>query len=256
MASGGVQVNGATLREIRVRAGMRQADVAGILGVTRSTVSNMEADRQAISAKQVRSLADVLPEWAVALLRTGGTAEPDIDNASFAIEELTIAYVFETSRSPSEIIQIRRVRAVRAGVSRYALGLVRSDGESFVTDTKVLWGGFLDESHRETDGQSVIAVNFGRKLRRGEVHEIATRSWVERDAEPDTEIALTVTIPTARASIHLAFHGVRGVRRAWSYAADDVDPEQTPVPVGLDSGVTLKIEEPTPGRTYLLAWEW
>ena len=72
-------------------------------------------------------------------------------NPSLVIEDLTITYVFQESKSPSEIIQVRRVRATRAGVTSYVLGLKRTDDRSFETETNVLWGGHLEDGHPRTD---------------------------------------------------------------------------------------------------------
>ncbi|MCJ1709205.1 helix-turn-helix domain-containing protein [Microbacterium sp. VKM Ac-2923] len=250
------RVDSGLLRALRTRAGLRQSDVAFILGVSRSTVANMEAGRQAVSPQQAQALSRALPEWAASAIHAGGDLSPDIENASIAVEDLTITYVFEASRSPSEIIQVRRVRARREGVSQYSLGLTRSDAKTFSTETKMLWGGVLDVVENPASNQRVDIVDFGRGLRRGEVHEFAMRSWVEHDAEPDTEIWLAVTIPTRRAAIHLAFHGAIGARRAWSFVAHDPESPCVALPIGPDSAVTLLIDQPIPYQTYALAWEW
>ena len=113
-----------------------------------------------------------------------------------------------------------------------------------------------------TDGQELTTVNFGRSLRRGQLHEFALRSWVERDANPDTEIWLEVSRPTRRASLHLSFEGRRSVLQAWIYELDDVSAAIPAaetclaLPIGPDGQVSITFEDLVPGRVYALAWEW
>jgi len=182
-------------------------------------------------------------------------------NPSLVIDDLTITYVFQESKSPSEIIQVRRVRAVRSGVSSYVLGLKRTDDQALTLETHLLWGGHLEDGPT-TDGQELATVNFGRGLRRGEVHDFALRSWVQRDASPDNEIWLEVSRPTKRASLHLAFEGRRSVRQAWTYQLEDESSDIPPadtcmsLPTGPDGQVSITFENPSPGRIYALSWEW
>jgi len=114
-------------------------------------------------------------------------------------------------------------------VTSYVLGLKRTDEQSFEAETNVLWGGYLEDGPT-TDGQELTTVNFGRSLHRGEVHDFALRSWVQRDADPDTEIWLEVSRPTKRASLHLSFDGRRGVLRAWAYELENEHAAVPPAP--------------------------
>jgi DNA-binding XRE family transcriptional regulator len=55
---------GKALQLARRAAGKTQEDIAKVLGVARTSITNMEAGRQAISLYHAALLADVLPEWA------------------------------------------------------------------------------------------------------------------------------------------------------------------------------------------------
>ena len=252
---------GALLRELRTQEGLSQMRVAEKLGISRSTVANLEAGRHWMSDELLERLRDRLPQWDQALRRGRLPKPAESTNPSLIIEELTITYVFQESKSPGEIIQVRRVRAVRAGVTSYVLGVTRTDDLALVTETHVLWGGHLEDGST-TDGRELTTVNFGRSLRRGEVHDFALRSWVQRDADPDTEIWLEVSRPTKRASLHLAFEGRRSVQRAWSYQVEGEDAEVPPasswerLSVGPDGQVSVTFDSLKPGRIYALSWEW
>lgn len=55
---------GQALKSARRAAGKNQEDIAKVLGVARTSITNMEAGRQAISLYHAALLSDVLPEWA------------------------------------------------------------------------------------------------------------------------------------------------------------------------------------------------
>lgn len=252
---------GRLLRQLRAQEGFSQQQVADRLGISRSTVANLEAGRHWMSDDLRQRVAERLPHWGMALTRGRVPKPTESSNASLVIEDLTITYVFGASRSPSEIIQVRHVRAIRAGVTGYVLGLKRTGDQTFETETSVLWGGHLEDGST-TRGRELTTVNFGRSLRRGEIHDFALRSWVQRDADPDTEIWLEVSRPTSRASLHLAFEGRRSVQTAWTFELED-DKEEAPagnrcVPltIGPDGQVSVTFYNLVPGRIYAMAWEW
>jgi len=253
--------SGRLFRELRTQEGLSQQHVAEQLGISRSTVANLEAGRHWMSDELLERVRERLPGWDQALARGRLPKPAESSNRSLVIDDLTITYVFQESKSPSEIIQVRRVRAVRSGVSSYVLGLKRTDEQALTVETHVLWGGHLQDGPT-TDGQELATVNFGRSLRRGEVHEFALRSWVQRDASPDNEIWLEVSRPTKRASLHLTFEGRRSVQQAWTYQLEDANADIPPnsacggLPIGPDGQVTISFENPTPGRIYALSWNW
>lgn len=250
---------GRALRHARAEAGLSQAELAERLGIARSTIANLEAGRHGVSPAVRALLDEALPGW-LPKLTARATQPVSVDNNGLSIEEVGITYVFEQSKSPSEIIQLRRVRAVRAGVRRYHLGLRRSDHKTFTADTQTLWGGGIVEHPSSVEGWATHSVDFGRGLRRGETHEFAMRSWVERDAEPDTEIWLEVTAPTRLARMNLTFNGPYP-SRAWAFTkpSDEREkrPEETaPVPAKHGYPVTATFEQLVPNVIYALCWEW
>lgn len=244
------------LRHVRTEAGLRQADLANLIGLARSSISNLEGGRQGFTPEVRLRLAKSLPGWLPA--REQAEA-PALTNASLVVNELTIAYVFEEHESPSEIVQIRRITAVRSGPNRYGLALGRTDQQPLGGDTAVLWGGFLEEEQLDSSGQLRTSLNFGRDLRRGESHEFAIRTWIERDGTPDTQIDLDVTRPTAAAHLHLAFHGRRRIRYAWSQVkggGTGADEPLMPLALSPDASVSAHFHSLTPGHSYHLAWRW
>lgn len=251
---------GQLLRELRTQDGLSQREVAALLGISRSSVANLEAGRQGLSTGASERLRHRLPRWAEAVASGRISNAPTATNESLVIDSLTITYVFQESRSPSEIIQVRRIRAIRAGVSQYILGLRRTDEQALSIETHVLWGGFLGEVAVETTEMTTI--NFGKSLMRGETHEFALRSWVQRDADPDDEIWLEVTRPTRHASVHLAFEGRRSISAAWTYELQSAShsppvPEQfQPIELGPEGQASVYLHSPMPGRQYVLAWRW
>lgn len=258
---------GALLRALRAEDGLRQRDVASRLGVSRSTLANIEAGREPVSGAMLLKVVSAYPHWRVSI--EAGEHRPSVVglNASLVIEELTIAYVFLESHSPSEILQIRRVRALRSGISHYALGLRRTDQGTFTLDTQVLWGGRLNERQADPDqeGRVLRVVEFPRTLRSGEVHEFAMRSWLERDDDPGTEVRLTVTTRTKVARIHLACHGAANIVDAWKFGpipdpgtdglpADSPDVEK--IDLIASTPVTVTFRVPECGPTYGVGWSW
>ena len=58
------KATGKALQQARKRAKMRQNELANHLGLTRTSVANMEAGRQKITLYQAALISEVLPEWA------------------------------------------------------------------------------------------------------------------------------------------------------------------------------------------------
>lgn len=249
---------------LRAEAGLRQVDVAARLGVSRSTLANIEGGREVASAGLLARAIEAFPGWGD-VLRAGAYASPGSgQNVAFVIMELTIAYIFLESHSPSEIVQVRKVRATRSGTQHFVLGVQRTDEEPFTTDTQALWGGRIAEHGPDADGNLTTTIEFPAPLRVGQEHEFAIRSWVEQDPQPDTEIELVVTTRTDHARIHLAFHGTQRIRSAWEFGpADDPSypvradsPLARPLAVGRFTPVTASFEHLEPHRTYGVGWSW
>lgn len=257
---------GELLRVLRAEEGMSQADVAARVGVGRSTLANIEAGRESMSGRIRRLLVAQFPNWGTSLDSGMYRMSTCGRNAGLIVLELTIAYVFLDSLSPSEIVQVRRVRARHSGVQGYALGLQRSDGEVFETDSQALWGGHLRDRLTDDPKTYMRVFQFPNPLRAGQPHEFAMRTWVDRDAKPCREIRLALTMATRKAHIHLASHGPHGIARAWSFGPMVGDPGREdiaadsehahPTRVVSRSLVTATFLDLSPDQHCGLGWEW
>lgn len=278
---------GEELRAIRLEAGLRQVDVCERLGgaVARSTLANIESGREPPSARVLALFAEHLPQWferlkdlprerspRPVLTTTSESVKPVVDEAlwrpggAFDLESLSLCYVFQHSRSPSEIIEVRRVRARRNGAARYGLRLIKTGEGAFSVDSETLWGGNAQavETTTVSGGKVVLhEVVFDRLLARGQRHEFATRTWIERDDDPGTAIILDLTIPTREISVHLCFLGPvrpKGYTVYGPLADESQVPEQpgsAPRTPMSDSGrVAAYFPDPQIGPVYGIAWEW
>lgn len=59
---------GRRLRELREKAGLTQDQIAKAIGLTRTSVTNIEAGRQSVDLATLYSLADALDVWPADLL--------------------------------------------------------------------------------------------------------------------------------------------------------------------------------------------
>lgn len=275
---------GEALRALRRRRSLTQLGLAEALSgsFARSTLANVEAGREMPSQRLFDTLVRAFPEDRERLQKSfegarsmagaiedeaGPKLVPTELGGACTVERLDIGYVFGESRSPQEIFEVRTVRATAAGVSSYRLKLKQSSSTSFATITEVLWGGDLREQIRRTaNGQTLYltTVDFGRRLRRGERHVFALRTWIERDQEPDTRLSVTMTIPTRIIALHARFTGPRP-QEAWSFGpcADDalapnsLDDEGATWLALSDGGVaSLVVANPQLGVEYGLGWSW
>ena len=271
---------GAALRRLRTEAGLRQQDVSDRLAgnFARSTLANVESGRERPSARLWKALQEAFPGWTDLLAPTfesgrapsGGPAAAEDSflaevGGPFAIEEVSYVYTWRDHRAPEEIIEVRRVRALRDGAATYGLRF-NSDSESFEMETEALWGGYLDSAlHLSRAGNSLYLSRFGfdRTLQRGERHSFAVRSWVARDDEPDHSIVISFTLPVARATIHLNYLGPVAPVSFWSYGplADELLIPDSPVggaplrPLP-NRSVTATFPHPVRGSKYGLSWAW
>ena len=274
---------GALLRRLRKQAEWRQLDLADHLGLGRSTIANLESGRERPGATVWQAIQERLPDWAHELERAYGEARRAPVNAPtkaskrdqpfvpfkggpFTIESVKYVYLFEESRSPGEILEVRRVRAAEQGADCYGLLLTHTGSTGFQVDQQALWGGSLHDSTHETEeGRTLLwrRFDFDRRLRIGQRHEFALRTWVEQDPDPQTNIGFDLSIPAREVSIHLGFHGSVRPKRAWAYGpltdaeADDPPAEgRKKLRVAPDGSVVARFRKPEVGPTYGLVWEW
>lgn len=282
---------GAALRELRRQRGWRQQDLVEALGshVARSTIANVETGREpptprlwellrALEPSVVTQL-EPLYEQARGRLVRKTPSPPAVDAhcsgdeaprrglaGPYVIELLQLIYVFRHSRSPEEIIEVRRVRATRHGADGYGLKFVQTRQEGFRADEEPLWGGHLtDGEHIDAAGRTVYLrrVDFGRRLRKGQVHEFAVRSWVERDPDPETSVNVLFSIPCQAVTIHLNFRGPDTPACCWAFGPipDEIltpaEPEDgRPVTLSAAGTASAYFKNPELGVEYGIAWRW
>jgi transcriptional regulator with XRE-family HTH domain len=282
IARGDMDGFGTALRALRVAEGQTQQRLAREIGFGRSTLANIEAGREIPSQRFWDALCACRPAWRDRLTplltgsqhdATSGPSTP-LENRAFkppeewvlggpfVVERLTFAYIFEHSRSPSEILEVRRVRATRNGADSYGLKLVNTKGTQFESSEEPLWGGDVEHHAVQSSGY-LRRFRFDRVLRRGQTHEFATRHWVERDPDPGTAVMFSMSIPAVAVGIHLHFNGPERPMRTLRFGplADDRDvPDGAPleggVPLRPTGSASAYFRAPEPGATYGLAWEW
>ena len=229
---------GQALRAARRAADLTQADLVRHLdrAFARSTLANIETGRERPSQRLLTVLVDHFPEWEGLLTpafersrRQPATTDRrratrcsrsrrrvrNVLGGPYQLEHLQIAYVFRHSHAPEEIIETRRIRATSTGGDGFGMRL-KAQSEGFESEDEILWGGRLDMSSRHVeDGHAIYLqrVDFGKTLRRGEVHEFAVRHWVERDPVPDPEALFSLTLPADEVSLHMRFLGPSRPRR-------------------------------------------
>jgi len=157
------------------------------------------------------------------------------------------------------------VRALRTGAHEYTLRFVATDTADFKVEEEALWGGFLSEQqyvNTERDVHYLRRFRFGRRLRRGETHDFALRSWVERDANPDTEVTFSVGMPTENASIHLNFTGPEKPAEVWCWGPvpdDELGPSRTigrSLRLSADGNISAHFNRVVQGAHYGISWDW
>ncbi|WP_224279858.1 helix-turn-helix transcriptional regulator [Nocardioides lacusdianchii] len=266
---------GQTLKALRVGEDMRQHDLAARLGLARSTLANVETGRWAPSERLWAALSRAFPSWVDQLKPVYEAARASVraqvaDRAPFLggpfdLLSVSYAYLFEESKSPHEIIEVRRVRAKTAGANAYGLRLAHTNAPGFRIDQQALWGGAITRSAHTSDNDGTVQwtkVDFGKSLRAGQRHEFAIRTWVERDPEPQTEVCFEMTISVRQASIHLAFNGTVQPSQVWRYGPLPDDNLIPTSPAGqrllklLHGTTSFTVSAPEVGQTYGVAWNW
>ncbi|GAB2979049.1 hypothetical protein GCM10027076_15890 [Nocardioides montaniterrae] len=272
---------GSRLRELRGEAGLRQVDLAEALGIGRSTLANVERGHETPSERLWDALLLAHPAWIEHLRSAYEQARADLaarnaetaadgewatphSGGPFEIESVAYTYVFEESRSPVEIIEVRKVKALEGGASYFGLQTGHTSSEGFRVDQEALWGGRLTTSKLEEAGHTLYwrRFEFDRPLRIGQRHEFAIRSWVERDPEPGTYVTFRVTIPTKEVRINLAFHGPHRAATAWRFGPLEEyvdlpasDPACQRVRVA-SHGCSARFLRPELDKDYALGWDW
>lgn len=281
---------GNALRRLRSERGWRQQDLADALDgrLGRSTIANLETDRERPTPRVMSLLSEVAPEWTSALqphYETSrsrprpGRVRPQADEAPdasdrprhllagpFVIEQLQLIYVFRHSRSPEEIIEVRSVRATTSGADGYGLKLEQTRADGFRVEEEPLWGGHLvDSEHLDRTGHTVYLrrMDFERTLRKGQVHDFAVRSWIERDPEPDTVVQARFSIPCKELAIHLNFRGPDLPRQAWAFGPipdDALVPQRAadgePLEITIGGTVSKYYSPVDAANEYGIAWAW
>jgi len=263
---------GQALKGQRQAAGMRQRDLVEALHhvIARSTLANVEVGREKPSARLWAAIQEYLPQWVPALESWYLASHRPAGDLPFELagpyEILSASHVFtfREHRCPEELIQVRQVRALSDGCTGYGLSLGNLTG-NFSIDAEALWGGWI-ETHQQCAEDATSSVmtrfHFDRTLRRGDVHEFATRGWVDHD-EPTTSVSMVSVRPTALSTQALNFLGPRP-ELVWRYeltSPDDPIPDApaarsdvlAPTPGG---SCALRVARPVMGRVYGLAWAW
>ena len=133
-------------------------------------------------------------------------------------------------------------------------------------DEEALWGGdLIDAMHHDSGGKTVYLrrLHFGKKLRRGQTHEFALRSWITRDPEPCTEIHIEMTIPCECVAIDVHYLGPHLPMSCWRFGpvADEAlvpleSEDENAVPVSGSRRASTLFLNPEPGALHGLRWQW
>jgi hypothetical protein len=190
---------------------------------------------------------------------------PHLLGGPFVIERYDIVYVFRESRSPEEIIELRQVRALQKA-SGYGLKFTATEDPDFEQEPEALWGGCLTHEERYVDPDQTVylrRLDFGRQLRRGEVHRFGLRYWVERTSQLSTHINIVMTRQTEVVGLHVNFWGSTKPATCWRYGplpeesmAPGTPTSENSVAPNLNHCVSTDFNEPELGTHFGIAWRW
>ncbi len=247
----------------RAARGWTQTYAAEVLGLARSTLANIETGRYPIGPELRVRVLQAFPE----LDRNAARPRPPgfVSGGPFELLDVSIAYVFGHSRSPSEVIETRAVRALRNNAQRYGLSYDKTTGEGFRVDQEAISGGQIEQAHH-TDDHGVSwnssTFVFDARLRKGDIHTFTIRSFIETDPNPDTCIQASFTLPIRRLRIELRFTGPErpsSVRRFGPIDSEvraDQDKVSTRLAATSPGHWALVELEPQPFNQYGLTWNW
>lgn len=182
-------------------------------------------------------------------------------------ERYDVIYVLRESRSPEEIIELRRLRSLSKGAHDFGLSFAR-DAEQFEVEPEVLFGGeIVGIDIQELPGKTLIMqlLDFGRTLRKGESHNLGVRYWVERDPDPQDNghVLIESDYAMEEVGVHVSFWGMEKPSRYWVFegspdaAMAPGEPSQG-VELELNQHSTLSVEfrKPVTGTYFGVAWRW
>lgn len=283
---------GEAFREVRTRRGLSQADFAAALGneVSRSTVAGIENGHQAPSPGVWAALSRHLPDEAEQLQLRYGRARAAQEQAEterrrraqrqprpptptpeapadYVFERYDVIYIFGASRSPEEVIELRRLRALSKGAHDFGLQFSRPI-KGFGVETQVLFGGEIvafDVQELRRNTLIMNLVEFGRTLRKGQCHSFGVRYIVERNPELEAEENIAVATMDYRmeeVGVHANFWGSQQPRLCWAYEGQaDEEMVGTPedgVPLTLNRHhmASAEFRRPVTGTHFGIAWRW
>jgi hypothetical protein len=183
----------------------------------------------------------------------------------YVIERYDIIYVFREGRAPQEIIELRRVRAMERA-STFGLKFAESEDSQFEMVPEVLFGGHLTRMQRHQPGNQAVylsRLNFGRHLRKGDVHQFGLRYWVEKNPDPSTHIIIMLTRRAEELGLHLNFWGSEKPVEFWRhgpFAEEAMTPGgptvENRLAVNPQNGVSAEFVDPEIGTHFGIAWRW
>lgn len=264
---------GTTVRALRVKEGMRQADLARTLGIGRSTLANVERGAERPSERFWWAVRTHLPHWTPTLSDLYAAARSPrlhparpvvpVEGGPFDLVSVSYVYLFRDAPGPHEVIEVRRIRATESGAT--AFGLRLDHGDPVDLGQEALWGGSIDSSRHTDDTGHVTSwtrVEFGRSLRVGQTHEFAIRSWIEQPADPLSHVGFQLGRAPREASIHASFRGALQPSSVWAYGPVSSDAHIPRFPSGQrrlkvsGGGTSVVVRRPIAGQGYGVAWEW
>lgn len=280
---------GEALRAFRLRRGLSQGELVTALDglISRSTIAGLETGHQGISPRVWDLLSQHFPEDVESLRPSYERARADQETAAaqrqqppgrprstkveqpadYVFERYDVVYVLRESRSPEEIIELRRLRSLSKGAHDFGLSFGR-DAEQFEVETEVLFGGeIVGFDIQELPSKTLIMqlLDFGRTLRKGERHNFGIRYWVQRDPDPQDNghVLIESDYAMEEVGVHVNFWGTENPRLCWAFeglpdaAMAPGEPSQrVELELNQHSTVSVDFRKPVTGTFFGVAWRW